>query len=214
MSERPDSDGPDGPDIVDPDTDSTDTDVEQTRTMQAVPAADAESDVVAGSDVDETGAWDEPWSDELIDAPGEPAPFEIRRRVGVYAALAAVCLLLAIAFVAVATLRGDVVAWVPAAVLAALGLYVGQGVLDGRTPLFVADAHGVRMRDGAGWVGLLWSEMADLRIEDREGRHDARIKVVSPDGQHIYTAPLGFATTVSVRQARDHLAARRTADGY
>lgn len=206
MSERPGND--------DTGTDDHETDVEQTRTMRAVSDVEQPTDDGAGSDVDETGAWDEPWLDDLADVPGEQPPFEIHRRVGVYGALAAVCLVLAVAFVVVAILRGEVLAWAPAAVLTVLGLYVGQGVLDARTPLFVADAHGVRMRDGAGWVGLLWSEMADLRVEDREGRHDARIKVVSPDGQHIYTAPLGFATTVSVREARDHLATRRTAGGY
>lgn len=195
---------------------------DETRMMQPVPDVEESVD---DETTDDWEPWEEPWSDDdVVVEAGEEPPFEIHRRAGVYGVLAAVCLALAVAFVAVGFLReglleggfldGRLAPWVAAVVLAGLGLYVGRGVLDARTPLFVADAHGVRMRDGAGWVGLLWSEMADLRVEERDGRHDPRIKVVSPDGRHIYTAPLGFATTVSVREARDHLATRRPAGGY
>ena len=70
------------------------------------------------------------------------------------------------------------------------------------------------LRDGQGWVGLLWSEMAEIRVERREGRHDPRVKVVSPDGRQIYTAPVGFTTTVSAAEAEVQLARRRGAAAY
>ncbi len=142
------------------------------------------------------------------------APFEIHRRTVLYALLALACLLVAGGFAVLALERDDAVLWVPVVVLLVAALVVGLGVRDSRTPLFVADDYGVRMRDGQGWVGLLWSEMAEIRVERREGRHDPRVKVVSPDGRQIYTAPVGFTTTVSAAEAEVQLARRRGAAAY
>lgn len=141
-------------------------------------------------------------------------PFEIHRRWSLYAVLAACCLALCVGFGLLAWQRDDVVLWAPTAVFGVLALVVAQGVRDPRTPLFVADRHGVRMRDGDGWIGLLWSEMADVRVEPREGRYDPRVKVVSPDGSRIYTAPVGFTTTVSADEAEVQLARRRGPAAY
>lgn len=157
--------------------------------------------------------------DERPDAPGSgdaasDEPFEIRRRIALFVLLGLAALGVAAGFAWLAWDRDDVLLWVPAAVLALLSLAVLQGVRDARTPLFVADAHGVRMRDGDGWVGLLWSEMADIRVEPREGLLDARVKVVSPDGQKIYTAPLGLGTTVSAEEAEVQVARRRSPAPY
>lgn len=139
----------------------------------------------------------------------EHEPFEIRRRVLPYLLLGLAALAVAAGFGTLAWQRDDVVLWAPAAVLGVLGLVVLQGVRDARTPLFVADDHGVRMRDGDGWIGLLWSEMADVHVEPRDGLLDARVKVVSPDGQRIHVAPLGLGTTVTVEEAREEIDRRR-----
>lgn len=136
-------------------------------------------------------------------------PFEIRRRVSLYALLGLASLALAAGFGFLAWEREELLLWAPTGLFVLLALLVLPGVRDARTPLFVADAHGVRMREGDGWVGLLWSEMADIRVEPREGRLDPRVKVVSPDGQQIHTAPLGFTTTVSAGEAEVQLARRR-----
>ena len=142
-------------------------------------------------------------------APEPAEAFEIRRRVLLYALVGLAALAVGAGFAWLAWDRDDVVLWAPAAVLLVLALVVLQGVRDARTPLFVADDHGVRMRDGDGWIGLLWSEMADVRVEPREGLLDARVKVVSPDGQRIYTAPLGLGTTATVEEAQAELDRRR-----
>jgi hypothetical protein len=141
--------------------------------------------------------------------------FEIRRRASLYLGLAVACLGLAAAFAWLALDRDDLVLLVPAVVLAALSVNHLRGLRDSRTPLFVADDHGVRLRADEGWVGLLWSEMGEIRVERREGvRHDPRIKVVSTDGMRFYTSPLGIATNVSPGEAEVQLARRRAAAAY
>ncbi|MCX6407672.1 MAG: hypothetical protein NTV28_12205 [Propionibacteriales bacterium] len=147
----------------------------------------------------------EPLQDEVVDDP----PFEIRRRALLYLVVGLAALAVGAGFGFLAWERDDTALWVPGGVLLFLALTVLQGVRDARTPLFVADAHGVRMRDGDGWVGLLWSEMADIRVEPRDGLLDPRVKVISPDGRRIHTAPLGLGTTVSVEEAREEIARRR-----
>jgi hypothetical protein len=142
-------------------------------------------------------------------------PFEIRRRTGLYLLLALACFALAAGFGWLAYDRDDVVLWAPAAVLAVLGVIHLAGLRDARTPLFVADDHGVRMRAREGWVGLLWSEMGEIRVERRIGiRFDPRVKVVSRDGTKFYTSPLGLATNVSPGEAEVQLARRRSAAAY
>lgn len=141
--------------------------------------------------------------------------FEIHRRIGLFAALVALCLALAAGFGWLAYDRSDPVLWIPTALLALVGLANLRGLRDARTPLFVADDHGVRLRDREGWVGLLWSEMGEIRVERRAGlRHDPRVKVVSSDGTKIHTAPLGLATNCSPGEAEVQLAQRRSAAAY
>jgi hypothetical protein len=144
-----------------------------------------------------------------------PDPFVIRRRTSLYAGLAVLCLALAGGFGWLAYDDANPVLWVPAAVLGLMGLVHLRGLGDARTPLFVADDHGVRLRSREGWVGLLWSEMGDIRVERREGlRHDPRVKVLSADGRRFYTSPLGLATNVSPAEAEVQLARRRPTAAY
>jgi len=141
--------------------------------------------------------------------------FEIRRRTGLYLLLAVLSLALAGGFGWLARDRDLPLLMIPAVVLVALGLNHLRGLRDARTPLFVADDHGVRLRADEGWVGLLWSEMGEIKVEPREGvRHDPRIKVVSTDGRRFYTSPLGIATNVSPGEAEVQLARRRSAAAY
>ena len=144
-----------------------------------------------------------------------PEPFEIRRRTGLYLVLAAACLGLAAGYGWLAYDRDKPLLWVLTGALGLLGLLNLRGLRDARTPLFVADDHGVRMKAREGWVGLLWSEMGEIRVERRIGlRHDPRVKVVSRDGTKFYTPPLGLATNVSPGEAEVQLARRRSAAAY
>ena len=142
-------------------------------------------------------------------------PFVILRRTSLYITVTVAALLIAGGFVVVALARGDWWLWIPAGFFLVLGLVTLPGVGDTRTPLFVADDHGVRMRHGGGWIGLLWSELGEIRVEPRVGlRHDARVKVISLDGLRIYDAPVGFATNVSPAEAEVQLARRRATAAY
>lgn len=141
--------------------------------------------------------------------------FEIHRRTSLYALLAVLSLALAGGFGWLAYDREEPLLAIPAAILLGLALNNLRGLRDARTPLFVADDHGVRLRAEQGWVGLLWSEMGEIKVERREGlRHDPRIKVVSVDGRRFYTSPLGLATNVSPGEAEVQLARRRPAAAY
>ncbi|WP_374999563.1 hypothetical protein [Aeromicrobium sp. CTD01-1L150] len=152
----------------------------------------------------------EPWTgEETVDD-----VFEVRRRASLYVLAAVVPLLLAGGFGALAWWLEEMVLWVGCGFFALLFLLAVPGLLDVRTPLFVADSHGIRLRSGRQWVGLLWREMAGIHVEPRMGRHDPCLKVVSPDGSRIYRAPLGFATTVSVGEAEVQLARRQAAAAY
>jgi len=126
-----------------------------------------------------------------------------------------VCLAVAGGFGWLAVDRQEPLYVLPAAVLVVVAATYLRGLRDARTPLFVADDHGVRLRAAEGWVGLLWSEMGEIRVERREGvRHDPRIKVVSSDGLRFYTSPLGIATSATPGEAEVQLARRREAAAY
>lgn len=141
--------------------------------------------------------------------------FEIRRRASIYVGVGMVALALGIAFGLRAYGEKEPLLWILVAVLAVIAYLHLIAAVDARTPLFVADDQGVRLRSGHEWVGFLWHEMGDIRIERREGVfYDPRVKVLSVDGAHIYSAPLGFATSASPAEAEVQLARRRRAAAY
>jgi hypothetical protein len=142
-------------------------------------------------------------------------PFEIRRRTRLFIVLALACFALAAGFGWLAYDRDEPLLYAPAAVLVLLGVVNLRGTRDARAPLFVAEDHGVRLRGREGWVGLLWSEMAEIRVERRVGiRDDPRVKVVNKDGTRFYTSPLGLATDTSAGEAEVQLARRRPTAAY
>src|SRR5215207_8382866 len=91
-----------------------------------------------------------------------PEPFEIHRRIALYVVLAVACFAVAIGYAWLAYDREEPLLWVLTVAFGVLGLIHLRGLRDARTPLFVADNHGVRMRAHEGWVGLLWSEMGEI----------------------------------------------------
>lgn len=142
-------------------------------------------------------------------------PFEIRRRASIYFGIGLVAAALAIAFGIRAYDRDQPLLWILVAVLAIIAYLHLIAAVDARTPLFVADDQGVRLRHDKEWVGFFWQEMGDIRVERREGfRHDPRVKVLSGDGHRIYSAPLGFGTNSSPAEAEVQLARRRQAASY
>ncbi len=153
--------------------------------------------------------------DVPTDAVLNAVPFVILRRTSLYVGLTIASFLLAAGFGAIGFIREEWWLAIPAAFFVVLGFITLPGVGDARTPLFVADDHGVRMRHHDSWIGLLWSELGEIRVEPRVGlRHDARVKVISHDGLRIYDAPVGFATNVTAAEAEIELARRRAAAAY
>lgn len=141
--------------------------------------------------------------------------FEIRRRTLVYAVVGLAAVLLAVLLGMRAYRAEEPLLWLLVAVLAVIAYAHLVAAVDGRTPLFVADDQGVRLRSGQTWVGFRWSEMGDIKVVPRRGLlSDARVKVLSSDGSRIYTAPLGFATNASAAEAEVQLASRRAAAAY
>lgn len=136
--------------------------------------------------------------------------FIISRRTWIHGTLAAGALALAAGFGYVAFDQGPEVLWAAVAVLGVLGLVHLGATRDALTPLLVADEQGVRIRSGRSWHGIVWDDIGDIRIEPRDGLiRDAHVKIVSVDGQRIYTAPVGAATNTSAKVAQVQLSARR-----
>lgn len=139
-------------------------------------------------------------------------PYIISRRVAIHATLGLGSLIVAGGFAYVAYTAGPTLLWGAAALLGILALVHLAATRDSLTPLLVADEQGVRIRSGHDWHGIVWNDIGDIRIEPRDGLvRDAHVKIVSIDGQRIYTAPVGPATNATAKTAQVQLSARRKA---
>jgi len=140
--------------------------------------------------------------------------FQIFRRAGLYLGTAIVAVVAAAALGVAAVLRDVPWLWVPAGALVLLGLVALPGIIDARTPVFVADRYGVRLHQRDNWVGLLWREISQVVVNPGSGLRDAHIRIVGKDARQTYSCPVGFTTTVSVAEAEVELAWRRAAAAY
>jgi len=140
--------------------------------------------------------------------------FQIFRRAGLYLGSAILAVIAAAALALTALVRDVPWLWVPAGVLVVLALIALPGIIDARTPVFVADRYGVRLHQKNNWVGLLWREISEVVVNPGSGRRDAHIRIVGKDARHTYTCPVGLTTTVSVAEAEVELAWRRAAAAY
>lgn len=138
-------------------------------------------------------------------------PFEIKRRAGMYRSVVVMACVIGCGFLAFAFFYDNgPFWWGTGAILLIAALVHGIALFGVNTPVFVADEHGVRLRDKSGWVGLRWQDMDEIRIIPRKGLwSDPRVKVISRDGSRVYTAPLGFSTTASATTTRYELDRRR-----
>jgi hypothetical protein len=149
-----------------------------------------------------------------LEESGIDVGFQIFRRAGLYLGTAVVALSAAAALGVAALMRDISWLWVPAGVLTLLGLVALPGIIDARTPVFVADRYGVRMHQRDNWVGLLWREISEIMVHPAGGGRDAYIRIVGKDARQTYRSPVGFTTTVSVAAAEVELARRRGAAAY
>ena len=149
-----------------------------------------------------------------IEEAGIDPGFQIFRRAGLYLGTAILAIVAAAALGLTAILRDYAWLWVPAGVLILLALVALPGILDARTPVFVADRYGVRLHQKDNWVGLLWREIGMIVVNPGSGGRDAHIRIIGKDARQTYTCPVGLTTSVSVAEAEVELARRRAAAAY
>ena len=149
-----------------------------------------------------------------------PRQVEIRRNAVLSAVIGAAASAMAIAYLWRAISSGAALDW---SLCVALGLMAAgflHSLLDSRTPLFIADELGVRIRLGSQWRGLPWEAVDRVAVRPRKGLfRDGRVVVTllnvqraieSLEGrslrharlnQKVYGAalavPLGLATRVA-----------------
>ncbi|MGA8850298.1 MAG: hypothetical protein WB508_01140 [Aeromicrobium sp.] len=149
-----------------------------------------------------------------IDHDGLDEPFEIRRRVWLFIVVMMASWALAGAYGWLGYDREEPYLWGVAGGLFLIGLVFARMLRQVRTPLLVADLHGVRMLGPAGWVGFLWREMGDITVERRSLRHGPRVRVRGLEDRRDLTVPVGLATNVSAPRTEIELARRREAASY
>ena len=138
--------------------------------------------------------------------------FQIFRRAGLYLGTAILAVIAAAALAVTALVRDISWLWGPAAVLVLLALLALPGIIDARTPVFVADRYGIRLHQRDNWIGMLWREIAEIVVDPGGGGRDAHIRIVGKDARQ--TSRVGFTTSVSVAEAEVELARRRAAAAY
>ena len=149
-----------------------------------------------------------------LEESGIDVGFQIFRRTGLYVGTAVLAVIAAAALGVAALMRDVSWLWVPAGALVLLGIVALPGIIDSRTPVFVADRYGVRLHQRENWVGLLWREISEIVVNPGGGGRDAYIRIVGKDARQTYSSPVGFTTTVSVAEAEVELARRRAAAAY
>ncbi|MGJ9422703.1 hypothetical protein [Aeromicrobium sp. CF3.5] len=159
-----------------------------------------------------------PRDDAMLLDVGAAQPFEIRRRSWLYGLVGLTAWALAGGFGWIALERPQYAplpwVWGACGVLVAIGLVFAWMLRQVRTPLFVADLHGVRLLGENGWVGFLWREMGDVAVDPRRLLRGPRVRVRGQGDDREHSITLGFATNVSAPQAEIELARRRAAASY
>ncbi|WP_107704790.1 helix-turn-helix domain-containing protein [Nocardioides allogilvus] len=119
-----------------------------------------------------------------------PDAVEVRRNAGLAAGVGAIASAVAIAYLARAVGGGGALDWLLATVMGLLGGYWLLTFVDARTPLLVADAHGIRIRLGRTWRGLPWSAVEHVEHTPRRGLlRDGRL-VISAHNEEKLLAEL------------------------
>ena len=121
----------------------------------------------------------------------------VRRNVALAGTVGGLATILAIAFAVRAVGGGSTLDWLSLGVLCIVALGHLAALVDARAPLMVVDDHGVRVRDGARWQGVAWSDVECLEhLPRRSLLRDGHLLVVGYDDQQLLV-PLTLATSVS-----------------
>ena len=136
-------------------------------------------------------------ANETADETGNEIGLEVRRNGVLSAVVAGLSALVATAYFARAAGTGNVVDWLVCAALAGLAIAHALAFLDARSPLLVADDHGVRIRLGRIWRGIPWSGLEAVEVLARHGFwRDGRVVLLPRGDEEQLGVRLGLATKV------------------
>ncbi len=124
---------------------------------------------------------------------------EVRRNAGLVGGIGGAAAVVAILYLSRATSTGGWLDWVLCLVMAGVAAAYLQGLVDARTPLLVADVHGIRVRQGRTWHGVPWSDVEAVEHRARRGPlADGWLEVFPRDG-----APVAVPLSMSTRAVGD-----------
>ena len=113
-------------------------------------------------------------------------PVEVRRNAGLAALVGAAASAVAIGYLARAAGTGSWLDWTLFALMALVGISHLLAFVDARTPLLVADVHGVRIRLGHTWRGMPWGAIARVEHLPRRGfLRDGRLVLVAHNPERV-----------------------------
>lgn len=121
---------------------------------------------------------------------------EIRRVVWLPTAVGAGAALMAVLFL-MRVFQGQWQSVLVAVPMTALTIVCVFSIWDGRLPLLVADAHGIRLRDGETWRGLPWSVVHRVEVRASHSLVADGAIVVSAIGLEEARVPLGLVTGIA-----------------
>lgn len=121
---------------------------------------------------------------------------EVRRNVTLSALVGGLAALLTVAFAVRAFTDGTGLDWLLFGVLTLVTIVHLGALADSRAPLLVADPRGVRVREGARWRGIAWSEIDCLEHLPRHGLRDGHLLVDGYDDRQL-VVPLTLATRIA-----------------
>lgn len=138
---------------------------------------------------------------------------EVRRNTAVTGGVGIAASVVALAYLLRALQDGAARDWAVLVVLVIIAAVYLQGLWDSRTPLFIADEVGVRVRSGKEWRGLAWGDVEAVEVLRRRGWRDGALDVL-PRGPveeaDPVSVPLSLATRIGgleVAQGGDRVAA-------
>ena len=117
---------------------------------------------------------------------GEQDALEVHRDGPLSLLVGATAGVLAVAFLLRGVGAGGVLDWELCAVTGVVAAMHLAAVVDARAPLLVLDRYGVRVRRGAAWQGLAWSEVDHVEHRARTTTlRDGSLTVVARDGRRL-----------------------------
>ncbi|MBC9733477.1 helix-turn-helix domain-containing protein [Nocardioides marmotae] len=125
----------------------------------------------------------------------------VRRNAALSAVVGGLASAVAIGYLARASGSGAWLDWVLFLAMGGLAAVHLLALVDSRSPLLVADGHGVRIREGRAWHGMTWDSLLSIEHLPRRGLlRDGRLDVVTagPGGEEqVLSVPLSMSTRVT-----------------